>query len=238
MEKYYHSRFFVASDYRNSDFIVEIPKVWWSRSYEYGWASQFVSPEDTTLDAACGLEHPLKFFLLDHCKESYACDHDERILNHSEIERAFLQAFGSEALEGFPKRYLQDVQFKQASLNKLPYPAKHFDKIYCISVLEHLSDWFNKYVWLLPLNKVLPFAPRMIEHSLFEFRRVLKDDGLIVLTFDYPRINLAYFKWLIENLGFEFAGPVHFSLPSDALYSKSHKLHCFRAVIRKKRAIG
>jgi len=70
---------------------------------------------------------------------------------------------------------------------------------------------------------------------LSEFRRVLKDDGLIVLTFDYPRINLDYLKMLVPEIGLAFHGPVDFDLPVNAVYSDVHQLHCFRTVLHKRR---
>lgn len=67
-----------------------------------------------------------------------------------------------------------------------------FDRVFCISVLEHLHDFFTRHAgWRVP--GFLRFAFRRdIEQSLREFRRVLTEDGVIVLTFDHPNINLDY----------------------------------------------
>lgn len=228
------SRFFLNSDQKKSELIFKMPDTWWSRPAEYAWASGFAAADDIALDAASGIEHPLKFYLLDHCRESHANDLDERILSHTAIKKAIVDTFGREIAESLPERYLSDVQFSQGSLTEMPYPDQYFDKIYCISVLEHLSDRFNRWFWLLPFRRFIPGLSRLIEQSLREFKRVLKGDGSIILTFDYPSINLDYFRWLVKELGFEFSGPVDFSLPTDALFSEKHKLYCFRAVIRKK----
>lgn len=234
MNEHCISRFFLKSDTAKHEFLFKIPEVWWSRAYEYGWAGQFAEVDDVALDAACGLEHPLKFFLLDHCREIHACDRDEDILDTEQIKEAMVQAYGRETVEDFPQYYLHKVNFSCSDLATLPYASDYFDKIYCISVLEHLRDLFNKFFWLSPLKPLLRFRSRLIELALTEFKRVLKDDGHIVLTFDYPRINLRYFAYLVDNLGFQFSGPVDFTLPDEALYSPSHKLFCFRAVLRKK----
>jgi len=214
-------------------FVFDIPQPWWSRPYEYAWASSFARPEDIALDAASGIEHPFKFFLLDQCRESYACDIDPRILDHQAILDAVSNAFGHEAEKSFADRYLYDVNYSHASLTELPYEDGYFDRIYCISVLEHLKDKFNKWPWLVPFRNMLPSVPHTIEQAMTEFKRTLKDDGLIVLTFDYPRINLGYFQRIVQDLGLEFAGSTDFNRPSNALYSEKNRLYCFRAVVRK-----
>ena len=229
----YCSRFIAENDDYQKDFIFTLPDSWWSRQYEYAWASGFADPGDRALDAASGIEHPLKFYLLDRCRECYACDVDERIVSREAIKAALAEKIGEEAASSFPDRYFDKINYARASLEQLPYPDKFFDKIYCISVLEHLPDVFKKRPWTWPFRRFLPFVDRLVEASLAEFRRVLKDDGLIVLTFDYPRINLEYLKMLLPELGLEFHGPVDYLLPGNAVHSVVHRLHCFRTVLRK-----
>lgn len=224
------SRFVLESDPKSSHFIFELPPAWWSRPYEYRWASEFAEAGDVALDAVSGVPHPLKFFLVDHCAEVHAVDVDERITDDEAIRQEVKDTYGAE-LAG---HYLAGVEHCRASLTALPYPDGKFDKVYCISVLEHLRDPFNKWPWLLPLRRLLPFLTATIEDSLREFRRVLKDDGLMVVTFDHPRISLRYLLDLVGRLGLEFAGPSDFSRPPGTLRWGERGLNCVRVVLRKR----
>ena len=64
------------------------------------------------------------------------------------------------------KKYKVNVKFKQESADALSFPDNVFDRIFCISVLEHME------------NKV-------IDKSMKEMERVLKPGGLLLLTFDF-----------------------------------------------------
>lgn len=55
------------------------------------------------------------------------------------------------------------VLFKKADLHNLPYESNSFDGIYCISVLEHT---------------------KIYREIIQEFKRILKSQGSLVLTFD------------------------------------------------------
>ncbi len=227
------SRFVRRSDACSSHFIYPLPATWWSRGYEYAWAAGFAEPGDIALDAASGIEHPLKFHLLDHCRRCHACDVDRRIVSPGAIREALGDIWGRSTPAPPPDRYLYDIDYCRARLEELPYPDGKFDKIYCISVLEHLPDRFNRSRVLRPLRRVLPFAARKMAQAMAEFHRTLKDGGLLVLTLDYPRIDLEYFLLVVAETGFSFCGPVERDLPGDALYSEKHQLYCFRALLRK-----
>ncbi len=55
------------------------------------------------------------------------------------------------------------VKFSRTNLEQLSFPDKYFDAIYCISVLEH---------------------SKQVTNIINQFHRVLKRDGLLLLTFD------------------------------------------------------
>ena len=194
----YASRFFRTDDLKRDNFIFDLPPHWWSRPYEYAWASKFAESDDIVLDAACGICHPLKFYLLDNCREVYACDIDKRILSPEEILKDIADDFGEETATYFPQKYLKNISYCQSSLTALPYEDKTFNKIYCISVLEHLDDIFNKYSKMIDMGVFNRLFSRDMYLSLKEFKRTLKDDGLIILTFDYPTVNLKYLKKLFR----------------------------------------
>jgi hypothetical protein len=69
--------------------------------------------------------------------------------------------------------------------------------------------------------------------AMREFYRVLRIGGKLILTFDYPIINLNYFQQIAKKTGFVFIGDFDPDLPEDAVYSKRLGLHCFRAVMTK-----
>ena len=58
---------------------------------------------------------------------------------------------------------LSRISFDMTDLHKLPYEDNFFDIIYCISVLEHTENY---------------------EDILKEFKRILKLNGLLVISFD------------------------------------------------------
>lgn len=214
MEKY-DSRFFVYSDPKMDYMVYELPPTWWSRYYEYEWASKFTGAEDTVLDAGCGICHPFKFHLSDVCKEVHACDLDKRILSPEAIINNILNDCGNKVSKPALLAYCQKVRFNQCSITSLPYEDKKFDKIFCISVLEHMSS-------------------QDIKLSLGEFKRTLRDNGLIVLTFDYPTINLEQFKDTVNEVGLNFVGSFTFNMPEDAVTSNLWgKLYCYRTVLKK-----
>lgn len=212
MNDKYASRFITKSDAQIDSMIFKLRSTWWSRFYEYAWAASFTEPEATVLDAACGISHPFKFYLADNCADVYACDIDERILHPGAIIREITDDLGYEAAQSIYPGYFERIHFSQANLAQLPYSENMFDTIFCISVLEHLD---------LPT----------LQSALQEFNRILKQDGLIILTFDYPVINLNLLQTVIKQQGLSFYGAVDFTLPADAI--AGYGLNCFRAVLAK-----
>jgi ubiquinone/menaquinone biosynthesis C-methylase UbiE len=81
----------------------------------------------------------------------------------------------SEIFNNINKNQGTNVYFKKTTLQNISLPDNTFDAIYCISVLEHTKDYVS---------------------ILNEFRRILKPNGLIVITFD---ISLDTNKWGIDR---------------------------------------
>ena len=212
MSDKYFSRFISRSDRQTDTLVFKLRASWWSRSYEDAWAASFVEPGTTVLDAACGISHPLKFYLADHCANVYACDIDERIIDADSILREIADDLGQEATHSIDPGYFDRIHFEQTDLAQLPYSNGMFDTIFCISVLEHLD---------LPT----------LQSALRQFNRTLKKDGLIIVTFDYPQIDLTLLRTIIHQEELSFYGSVDFTLPDDAI--SANGLHCFRAVLTK-----
>ena len=216
MDDRYFSRFINGSDLQTDTMVYKLRSTWWSRFYEYAWATTFVEPGATVLDAACGISHPLKFYLADHCASVYACDIDERINHKDSILREIMDDLGPEAAQSIGSEYFDRIHFDHTDLAQLPYSNGMFDTIFCISVLEHLNL-------------------STLQSALREFNRTLKPEGIIVLTFDYPQIDLTLLQTIIQKEGLSFYGSVDFTLTADAI--SSNGLHCFRAVLTKVKVI-
>ena len=138
--------------------VVLSPGFYWSRRYEYPFALKFVEKSDVVLDAACGTYHPLKFALSDICK-TYACDILDAEVNDKII-------------------------FTKCSVSSLPYQDDMFDKVFCISSLEHMDL-------------------RTISAAILEFKRVLKQDGKLIITIDYPTLDPQKLLGMLNEAGFE-----------------------------------
>ncbi len=182
------------------------------------WCINFISPHGVVLDAACGIPHPLKFYLAGVCAEVYACDVDRRIVSREAVLQEIDQVVGGKAAGQVLARRTTNLHLAEANLTGLPYEDESFDTIFCISVLEHLTLE----------DTVL---------TLREFHRTLNDEGLLVLTFDYPTVNLNVMNELLLQAGFQYWGETDFELPADAVHTDMWGgLHCFRAVLRKSRS--
>ena len=208
------SRFVRRYDTTTDRFVFPLPSTWWSRGHEYAWAQQFAGPDHDVLDAACGIEHPLKFALAARCRTTAACDLDPRLLDPDALLGAVAATAGTPAPPADVVALLPRLQRRLASITALPYADGAFDRVFCISVLEHL-----------------PPADRA--QALVEFARVLRADGLLVLTMDHPLVNLDEFFRGAAAAGLRFAGELRRHVPPDALWSVHYGLRCFRALLQK-----
>jgi SAM-dependent methyltransferase len=208
------SRYFRTSDVSPDTFVFPLPATWWSRRYEYAWAASFAEKDHCVLDTACGISHPLKFYLADHCSGTYACDLDSRILDDGAVMRDVGADFGNAAISTAAYLALMKIKRDRADITELPYTDKMFDRVFCISVLEHL--------------------PRTdMARALKQFKRVLKPDGLIVATFDVPTVDVRELARAVKDCGLDFAGEVQLDRPADAVHTEMYGgLACFRALLR------
>lgn len=245
-----HNRFIQRDDPRMDSVVFDLPKHWWSRPYEYAWALGQVSAEETVLDAACGICHPLKLALAEKCREVTALDFDPRIASTEAILEDVRREAGAGAAEVVAGRYLNrpNLRLVRGSLFSLPFADGVFERVICISALEHLFDarsllryagrsivppggaWHR---WLDRRNGL------QISAALAELARVLHPRGRMLLTFDYPVVNLQYLGDILPELGLEFDGGYSFQTgPRDAAtwHRGVLKLRVFRCVL--KRTVG
>jgi SAM-dependent methyltransferase len=77
-------------------------------------------------------------------------------------------------------RWAGKVQYHHGDMDKAPFPDNSFDRITCISVLEHI---------------LTPQDPHAHYPCLRELRRILKPGGLLIVTVDYfinPEVTPGY----------------------------------------------
>ncbi|MCS1351652.1 bifunctional 2-polyprenyl-6-hydroxyphenol methylase/3-demethylubiquinol 3-O-methyltransferase UbiG [Mechercharimyces sp. CAU 1602] len=209
------SRYFVQSDDKVEKFVLPLPKGWWNRRYEYKWAQQFVNDRAVVLDAACGVPHPFKLYVAQHAKKVYACDIQPEISKKETVLTKMRSTYGAEAVSQLPENIFDKIDLREADITALPYQDGQFDTIFCLSVLEHLS-----------IEKV--------KLSLREFRRTLKDDGLIILTIDVPLLTPEKLLDLMKQEGLTFEGDYSFKKSEDVLLGiPPRRFICFRAVVKK-----
>jgi len=208
------SRFVRIDDPHTDHFVFPLPATWWSRGHEYAWAFQFAGPDHVVLDAACGISHPLKFALAARCRAAFACDLDPRIDDPAAIVTDIEADFGAAAARTLDPALLHRLGRACCSITATPYGARVFDRVFCISVLEHL-----------------PPADRAA--ALVEFARIVRDDGLVVLTMDHPLVDLDEFVRMVAAAGLRFVGDVRLDVPQDALWSHAYRLRCFRALLQR-----
>lgn len=213
------SRFIRVDDERMAHFTYDLPEAWWSRGYEYAWAAKYLDPGDTVLDAACGICHPFKFYAASRTTATFAFDLDPRILSRDAILEDIAQSVSLRAKSEFDPGLFDRISFSQCDMTHLPYANALFDKIFCISVLEHVDA-------------------QTLRGALEEFRRVLKNDGLLVLTVDYPNVDMTMFQAQMDAVGWRFAGLHDFGEPADAISTAmwGPEIKCIRLLLAKRLA--
>lgn len=203
------SRFFSPADRRLETVAgVRLPPHWWSRPYEYAWAARFSGAALRVLDAGCGVSHPFKWHLAETCASVDAVDLDGAIQDGMAFVAVNRAEWGDQ-LEAMRVNW-DRARLRQGDITALNSPAATFDRIFCLSVLEHME------------------APDRTL-ALREFARVLAPGGLLVLTADAPPVVPSLLLQDAAICGLVPIGPV--SLDTDDLL-----LGCcaiFRCALRK-----
>lgn len=210
------SRFIAVKDpVINSLCNIPLRSTWWSRFHEYAWAKKFAGKNLIVMDAACGVSHPFKWYLGETCKEVTALDSDARITNINEIIKETNDDLGKEAYDillNYPHIY-KEIKLVRGSICQFPDGTGNFDRIFCISTLEHLT-------------------PQERMKAMSEFSKHLDKDGLLVLTTDYPVVAPEVLMAIANAVGLTPAGKVEFDKPIDALTNGEWLV--YRSVFRHK----
>ncbi len=138
----------------------------WSRQWEYPFAcskiAAFQSSLRRTSEAVTILDagSGVTFFPF------YLVSKFNVTLKCCDIDSKLANIF--EEIKRQPEFQYHNLDFVHCDLQKTPFENDSFDIVYCISVLEHL---------------------RTVDGCLKEFNRILRPDGLLVVTFDVSRDN-------------------------------------------------
>jgi len=191
----------IKSDIEKPEFkrlIKKLKIIPWSRLWEWPWVilNSDIKERLRILSAGCVGDPIAKYCIQKGC-ETHGIDID----NHN----------------------LPGLNFKKADIRNTPYPPDYFDRIFCISVIEH--------IWDNPMN------------SINELLRVLKPSGLLAVTTD---INCGGGSFLFHQPNFDGLvgiplGFVTGKIPEDVLKSEDseigivcgHGLRVFGFVVEK-----
>lgn len=144
-----------------------------TRCWEYPWILENSRFDKglKCLDAGCG-QSPLPAYLHEIGCEAHGLD--------------YLQGEKGDYPEtyGIPKKWIKmfdgKVKYHHGTMFNSPFSDNTFDRITCVSVLEHILK---------------PEEPHAHYPCLSELRRILKPDGLLIVTVDYfvnPELTPGY----------------------------------------------
>jgi len=156
----------------------------WSRQWEYPWAlvNADLRSGHKVLDVGCG-NSPLLPYLsnLPISLELFGIDlrpDNTRICWKQKV----LEGFGYRPNGSLPRQRMhKKITYREQSMTCIKFASDYFDKIFCISVIEHLSD-------------------EDAIKSMKEMARVLKPEGLLIITLDLYQGELDSYRRHIDSL--------------------------------------
>jgi len=180
----------------------------WSRRWEYPWAIQNggLGRGLTVLDAGCG-GSPLLPYLAQQWQDGLCLKGVdkgvERVLNW---KGRLLHRIGYRPVEGYCSRLNRRIEVLQESLDAMSFRAGFFDRIFCISVLEHI-----------PQDRQ--------PGSLRELGRVLKPGGLLLVTMDLNGRSFAEdAERLVMASGLSLVGSLDYFVPRSLRHSADYEV--------------
>lgn len=181
----------------------------WSREWEYPWAVTCgdIQEGENILDCGCG-GAPFLPFVVENLKcNGFGIDlgYGDRIKDYDTVINS------SDPLANLRYFYVQPsfvvgnrIVIKKQSMADIGYEDGFFDKVFCISVMEHMEEGIAK-------------------ESIKEMVRVLKPGGKLLMTIDHTSYKNHVKPWcegqfreIIELSGLELDGESDFSLPDDS----------------------
>jgi SAM-dependent methyltransferase len=187
----------------------------WSRAWEYPWAVDNAAlgpPPQRVLDVGGG-GGPFAPWLAAQGHEAHVADpsldrgrwfawdpargawRNTRTL----LKQAAFRSAGIRTLWGLPRDgAARLLQYHPFSANDMNFPDAHFDRVFCLSVIEHVP----RDLW--------PACMR-------EMARVLKPGGRLVMTMDMEteEADARLYMRLVESCPLELRGDPHYPAPID-----------------------
>ena len=168
----------------------------WSRQWEYPWAvlNADLFPGLVILDAGCGAS-PLLPYLAWNWKNLslYGVDIGEDPKAHIPLKLKLLKVLGYVQAEGYHPALDTRIHFRQECLSKMSFNDGFFDRVFCISVLEHIP---------------IEIQSRAIQ----EMSRVLKPGGRLVITLDLPKDEPPAPCNIVRSSGLQLMGSLDYSV--------------------------
>lgn len=166
----------------------------WSRRWEYPWAvlNAELEPGMRVLDGGCGNSPLLPYF----ARRGFICYGVDiwRDLRGISWKARLLQGLGARYICDFPQQRLPTIQYRKESLEDLSFQDAFIDRVFCISVMEHIPA------------EAQPRAMR-------EMARVLKPGGLLVMTMDLPRDDPHAVDGIVRASGLRLIGELDYTVP-------------------------
>jgi len=147
-----------------------------NKYWEYPWvlANLKLEKDMSVLDAGCG-KSPLQFLLCDVGCKVFGIDPFENVKWHG-IDRTLA------------KRFRCQIEYRKESIESISYADNSFDRVCCVSVVEHCRANELKNEKMIPQTE----EDRALQRRMMdEMVRVLKPGGMLVVTVDFniPRDN-------------------------------------------------
>jgi SAM-dependent methyltransferase len=177
---------------------------WWSRKWEYPWSLLNADMQAglRVLDIGSG-GSPLSVYLGRMGYECYAADPCLDKGKSVESWRGrFLNLLGIVTAWGLPAGFDKTIKrsvpvsYYSDSIQELSFPDSFFDRVFCISVMEHIPET----EWSFSMNQLA---------------RVVKHGGKLILTFDMstPYADARAYERLITACPLNLVGSVEYEVP-------------------------
>src|SRR5262245_23076467 len=188
----------------------------WSRAWEYPWAvlaADLGSRPLTTLDVGGG-GSPFALYLAARGHQSHVADPSldqgtsfvfdpKKSLyrnTRSLAKRLAFRAAGIHSLWGLPgENGSRPITYHPHPADRLGFPDRHFDRVFCLSVMEHIP----RSIWRACMG---------------EFERVLRPGGRLVITLDMTpeEADARVYQELIGACGLSILGDPRYEAPISA----------------------
>ncbi len=180
--------------------------LWPTRKWEYPWAVVSASLESgmRVLDAGCG-GSPFLVYLARIGLHCYGIDpgrQDESIHEvgiYKSVRRRLLRLMEVNFVSGYYKlneRLKVPITYEQASIQKMSFNDGFFDRVFCLSVIEHI--------------------PRSQWHTCMqELLRVVRPGGKLLVTLDMDSTDTRGYEDIIKHSDADLLGEIDHSVPSS-----------------------